>query len=168
MQALIVGDKSCLSYPHVLSSDTCRVIAPELAWYIIVCEYSGGPCLDDGTTTFFCPSSLISAIYLFMKLRIRHFIIMIANKYSPRILVACGSLLIVVYIFFQSSGAGVSSHIPWNTSGGTSSSQQKNYVPISLKKKVLDTTSEIGRASNTSLGVRDTLCCYDSVCTANS
>lgn len=71
---------------------------------------------------------------------------------SPYVLVVCAALASVVMLYLGSRSLGLSQRI---SSSATNKNTPPNYISASSNRMPRDTTSELGRATNATLGVRD-------------
>jgi hypothetical protein len=83
---------------------------------------------------------------------------MIPLKSGPYLYAACGVIAFVIFLSWRSLQEVDSTRAKWSIPSISSSSVEphigSNYLSAGWGKKELDTTSEIGRASNATLGVR--------------
>lgn len=95
----------------------------------------------------------MSFTHPFMKWQTSYVRVLAGSKYRLRLIVICGSLLLFI-IFLYSVKASFNSCQPSGQAGANRRPcQTSNYKPITLRRKDLNTKSEIGRASNETLGV---------------
>jgi hypothetical protein len=82
---------------------------------------------------------------------------MIPLKSGPYLYAACGVITFVIFLSWRSLQEVDSTRTKWSIPSISSSSVEpqigSNYVSAGWGKRELDTTTEIGRASNGSLGV---------------
>jgi hypothetical protein len=81
---------------------------------------------------------------------------MIPLKSSPYLYAACGFIVLVIFLSWRSLQDLDSTRAKWSAPSVSPSvvpNIGSNFVSAGWREEELDTTSEIGRASNTSLGV---------------
>ena len=113
------------------------------------------------TTVYDCLHSICPEEYMERRLRRANRAIrkaMIALKSSPYLIVGLAITTLLILLSLRNYEAADSTPFRWSFSNQPSPSlpipANGNYNSASSKRKKIDTTSEIGRASNATLGVR--------------
>lgn len=78
---------------------------------------------------------------------------MIGLKASPYLIIGCALATILLLVSLRKHAAAASTSSNWAFSNQPTSTKNSNFQSASARKRI-DTTSEVGRASNATLGVR--------------